>query len=90
MNNFQNLRSIYIKKESKFSWVVSCMAIVELQFGVICDSFCPFFAEHLPYHRAIGVGAAGAAQAAPLFAADNEYSLFTPIKLLQCRARTSE
>ena len=25
------------------------MAIVELQFGVICDSFCPFFAEHLPY-----------------------------------------
>ena len=26
------------------------MAIVELQFGVGCDSFCPFFAEHLPYH----------------------------------------
>ena len=48
----QNLRSIIssCKKESKFSWVVSCMAIVELQFGVSCDSFCPFFAEHLPYH----------------------------------------
>ena len=27
------------KKESKFSWVVSCMAIVELQFGVSCDVF---------------------------------------------------
>ena len=23
------------------------MAIVELQFGVICDSFCPFFAERI-------------------------------------------
>ena len=52
MNNFQNLRSIYIimqERESKFSWVVSCMAIVELQFGVSYASFYPFFAEHLPY-----------------------------------------
>ena len=31
----------------------SCMAIVELKFGVSCDSFCPFFAEHLPYHSII-------------------------------------
>ena len=55
MNNFQNLQSIYVrisshKNKSKLLWVVSCMAIVELQFGVSCDSFCPFFAEHLPYH----------------------------------------
>ena len=35
------------KKVSKFSWVVSCMAKVELQFEY--DSFCPFFAKHLPY-----------------------------------------
>ena len=50
INNLQNLRSIYklssYKKESMFSWVVSCMAIVELQFGIICA----FFAKHLPYH----------------------------------------
>ena len=54
MNNFLNLPSIIIyhakRIESKFSWVVSCMAIVELQFGVGCGSFCPFFDKHFPYH----------------------------------------
>ena len=38
------------KRESKFSWVVSCMAKVELQFGVNYASFCPFLADYLPYH----------------------------------------
>ena len=36
------------KRESKFSWVVSCMA--DFQFGVSYASFCPFFANYLPYH----------------------------------------
>ena len=45
MNNFPKFTKHIIlpcKKESKFSWVVPCMAIV-LQFGVGCDSFCPIF-----------------------------------------------
>ena len=51
--NFQNLRSIciYCHARGRASlWVVSCVAKVELQFGVSYAGFCPFFAEHLPYH----------------------------------------
>ena len=42
-------KHISCKSESKFSWVVSCMAKVELQFGVSYASFSFFFAEHIPY-----------------------------------------